>query len=275
MLAVVAALVLAQSAPSQVSPERQRGVVVMVTRQEGLSALEAAQLAERMADALATADVPLAATPGQVTRELGKGGALGCRANAKCLAGLARQLGAPAAVGIEAAKIFGELALQLVAVDAKTGDALLERTTVLQTEKLSDLDATLAAFAREAEPVLRKLPALAGPAPAGKAPRTVTLTPATPAPQNPAVAGAAVAPKKGAPIAAYALGGGAVATGVVAGIFGTRAFQTYQQYERGGVQDQLAYPEFQRMNRDWWIAGVSTGVTAALVSGSIYFLLNR
>lgn len=281
MLAVVAALVLAQSAPPpSANATRQGGVVVMVTRREGLSALEAAQLAERMADALATANLPLAATPGQVTRELGEGMALGCRGNARCLAGLTRQLGAGAAVGIEAAKIFGELALQLVVVDAKGTAPLLERTTVLPPEKLSDLDRELAAFAREAEPVLRKLPALSPPPALADAPRNLTLTPSQPAATSPAVTTAATSAKKGPPVAAYVLGGGAAASGVVAGVFGAMAYSTYTKYGEGtpagdALERDISRTDFNTMNRNWRIAGVSAGVTAALISGAVYFLVNR
>src|SRR5512146_425978 len=141
MLPLLLAAVLGQAKPPAPPPH----VVVMVTRREGLGVLEAAQLADRMAEALRSAKVPVV-PPTETERALGHDVALGCRGKPACVAGLARQVGASAAIGIEAAVLFGEWVLRLELVDAR-GPLLLDRPTVLPPDRLQELDLALGEFA--------------------------------------------------------------------------------------------------------------------------------
>lgn len=178
MLPLLLAAVLGQAKPPAPPPPPPPHVVVMITRREGLGVLEVAQLADRMAAALKSARVPVV-PPSETEQLLGHQTALGCRGKPACVAGLGRQVGASAAIGIEAANLFGEWVMRLMLVDTR-GTLLLDRATVLPPDRIQEVDLAFGEFADATRPAIAKLPAFARPPEA--APQQAAAPPPAPKP---------------------------------------------------------------------------------------------
>ena len=90
MFSLVLALLVAQT-PVPVDGSDARGLVVMVSRSEGLTPIESVTLADRLSRALLEARLPVAMDPGQVLSRLGEQRTPeSCQGKPECFAKLGR-----------------------------------------------------------------------------------------------------------------------------------------------------------------------------------------
>jgi len=173
MLGLVLTLLVAQ-APAAGAPA-SHGVVVLVVRDQGLSAIESSALADQLSSAFAGAGIPLALDAKQVRAQLGKKSPKSCRGKPACLAELGRGFGASAVVALDTGKLLDSIPVRVQVLDAADGRVLMDRLETVTSDKLGELDSFFERVAREAA-------TLGGPVAPSVAPSKMA---STPPPQKP------------------------------------------------------------------------------------------
>lgn len=208
MFSLVLALLVAQSP----APSDPKGMVVMVSRSEGLTPIESAALADRLSRALWEANLPVAMEPGEALSRLGaQRSPESCQGKPECFAKLGRELGAAAVVTIDSSKVFDDLAMRLTLQETREGRELFRRSYTASALRPRELDT---AFRRASQELARTLmesedPAVVGLRPSD-APRAANLMPSFRAES------AAFSPASLRPATVIRIGAGAVAVTAVA-----------------------------------------------------------
>src|SRR3712207_3071356 len=113
MFSLVLALLVAQT-PAPAGETEARGLVVMVSRNEGLTPIEAVTLAARLSKALEDARVPVTMDPVEAITRLGpQRSPEGCQGKPECFTQLGRDLGMAAVVTIDSSKVFDDLPMRI------------------------------------------------------------------------------------------------------------------------------------------------------------------
>jgi len=186
MSALLLTLLLAQPAvAASASASNPSGTVVVVSRRQGLSAIEAAALADRLSRALAEARVPVTLPPEEVLAKLRRKRPEACKGRVRCLAERGRTVGAAVMITLQAVRILDDLPIRLMAINTTTGQVLLERSETAPAEQPAQLDAILRTVAREIAPELGRVPGCEL-LPAPESPREAPVRP--PSPKGPATA---------------------------------------------------------------------------------------
>lgn len=275
MVSLVIALVLGQTAAAP-APE---GVAVVVSRREGMAAIEAWRIADQLADQLREAGVKrilrasvLAAGP--------EGAAItACRTRAPCLAAVGQRLGTWAVVELQEAKVVDDLALVLDLLESETGKRLRQQQVVLPADspewkvRLRELATAVAQQhpSQPAPPPLQIDRPVAdpvkppGPPLAKPAPNSLAVA-ARPSPLRPAT---------------YIAGGAAVATAALAlgfAVYGQGQQSTYDHSLQPDNTSTLTYEQAQaavnNANGAYTGALISGVASAALTGGALYLLFN-
>lgn len=275
MVSLVIALVLGQAAAAP-APE---GIAVVVSRREGMAAIEAWRIADQLADQLREAGVKrilrapvLAAGP--------EGAAItACHTRAPCLAAIGKRLGTWAVVELQEAKVVDDLAVVLDLLDSDTGKRLLQQQVVLPASspewkvRFQEL-ATAVAKQQPSPPVT---PPLLADRPVADPVKPPGPPLAKPAPVPPAVA---ARPSPLRPVT-YIAGGAAVATAALAlglAVYGQGQQSTYAQSIQPDNTSSLTYAQAQaavsNANGAYTGALISGVVSAALTGGALYLLFN-
>ena len=276
MIAFLLSIALVQAPAPKTS-----GVVVLIVQQQRLSYLEADGLAERVAAALSAAKVPILMSPTDVQDHIGRAASLKCIGKPLCIAELGRELGAAAAVGVEAAAFFGQLGIKLTVITTDGTAPVFDDSVVVDPKNTAEIDSSLAGLAERVHAALSVFPAFAPPKPpvVVKPPDVPRVEPVLP--PNALVPAPALPPKGGGPPAmAYVAGGGALASAAAAGVFGFLAYQTYRDstptasaryppYQESGV----SLSDYQAMQRNAVVSAVAGGACVALSSLAIYLFV--
>ena len=141
MVALVLALLVAQTPAPAGEPER-KGLVVVVSRNEGLTPIEAVTLADRLSLALRNARVPVAMDPVEALTRLGpRYSPEGCQGKPECFAQLGRELGVAGVVTIDSSKVFDDLPMRLTLIETREGQVLFRRSYTVSALRPMELDA--------------------------------------------------------------------------------------------------------------------------------------
>jgi len=298
MSALILTLLLAQSsaspsASSSASSSELSGAVVMVSRRQGLSVIEATALADRLSRALADVRVPVTLAPDEALAKLRRKRPESCKGRVRCLAERGRNVGAAVVVTLQAVRILDDLPIRLMAINARTGQVLLERSDTAPAEQPAQLDAILRTAAREIAPELGRVPGCEllpapepeaptppkppTPAPTPDVPRITEaprLTPSTPTPKAEATPQIDFkAPDPAQPwrtVAVTGMAAGAVAAATLVGvavgevIYANKTTDASFSDTRAGSANTLAQTQeaIGRANFDLKVAGGAAGFAA-------------
>lgn len=274
MVSLVIALVLGQTAAAA-APE---GVAIVVSRREGMAAIEAWRVADQLADQLREAGVQRVLRAPMLAA--GPEGAViaACRTRAPCLAAVGKRLGTWAVVQLQEAKVVDDLALVLDLLESDTGKRLLQQQVVLPAGspewkvRVQELAAAVA----------KQQPSLATPPFQTDRPVADQIKPSGPPLAKPAPADTALAAKP-SPLrpVTYIAGGAAVATAALAlglVVYGQGQQSTYDRSLQADNTSTLTYPQAQaavnNANGAYTGALISGGISAALTGGALYLLFN-
>lgn len=265
MFSLVLALLVAQS-PSPADRSDAKGMVVMVSRSEGLTPIESVALADRLSRALREANLPVVMEPGEaLSRPGAQRTAESCQGKPECFAKLGRELGVAAVVTIDASKVFDDLPMRLTLLETREGRVLFKRSYTASALRPTELDA---AFQRASQELARTLTESEDPAAVGlrpsDAPRAANLMPSAPGAEN-----AAFRPSSLRPATVTRIGAGAAAvTAVTFLVLGLVQSSKLQQERSPGVS-AWTYEEAQRLqssaNTRFALAGVFAGISGTLL----------
>ncbi|QRN95141.1 hypothetical protein JRI60_39615 [Archangium violaceum] len=177
MFPLVLALLVAQT-PALADEIEAKGLVVMVSRYEGLTPIEAVTLADRLSKALQNANVPVAMDALEVTSQLGEQRSpASCQGKPECFAKLGRELGVAAVVIIDSSKVFDDLPMRIVLLDTQEGQTVFKRSYTASALRPAELDLAFQSASQEIKKTLTGTDSLSA-----DAPRAPNLSPTAQAP---------------------------------------------------------------------------------------------
>ncbi|WP_257454662.1 hypothetical protein [Archangium lipolyticum] len=154
MFPLVLALLVAQT-PALADEIEAKGLVVMVSRYEGLTPIEAVTLADRLSKALRDANVPVAMDALEVTSRLGEQRAPeSCQGKPECFAKLGRELGVAAVVVIDSSKVFDDLPMRITLQDTQEGQTIFKRSYTASALRPTELDLAFQSASQEIKKTL-------------------------------------------------------------------------------------------------------------------------
>ncbi len=160
MFSLVLALLVAQT-PASAGETESKGLVVVVSRNEGLTPIEAVTLADRLSWALYNARVPVLMDPVEVITRLGTQRAPeGCQGNPECFAQLGRDLGLAAVVTIDASKVFDDLPMRITLIETRESRVLFKRSYTVSALRPTELDSAFQSASQEIKTATTDLPGL-------------------------------------------------------------------------------------------------------------------
>lgn len=268
MFSLVLALLVAQS-PSSSPTDRSDagGMVVMVSRSEGLTPLESVALADRLSRALWEARLPVEMDPGEARSRLGeKRTPESCQGRSECLAKLGRYLGMTAVVAIDSSKVFDDLPMRITLLETREGRVLFMRSYTASALRPAELDS---AFQRASQELTKALSesedaSVANALLPSDAPRAPNLFPSN----QPASSAAFTWPRP-RPVTLARIGAGATAaTAVTFLVLGLIQSARLQEEKAPGVS-AWTDAEAQRLrssaNTRYALSGIFAGVSGALL----------
>ena len=181
MVALVLALLIAQT-PAPAGEPEMKGLVVVVSRNEGLTPIEAVTLADRLSLALRNARVPVAMDPVEALTRLGlRYSPEGCQGKPECFAQLGRELGVAGVVTIDSSKVFDDLPMRLTLIETRESQVLFRRSYTVSALRPMELDAAFQGASLELKTAVTGVPGLEDPT---DAPKAAKLTPSSPSGLN-------------------------------------------------------------------------------------------
>lgn len=154
MFSLVLALLVAQT-PVPAERTDAKGLVVMVSRSEGLTPIESVALADRLSRALWEARLPVAMEPGDALSRLGgRRTPESCQGKPECFVKLGRDLGVAAVVTIDSSKVFDDLPMRITVIETREGQVLFKRSYTASALRPTELDS---AFQRASQELAKTL----------------------------------------------------------------------------------------------------------------------
>jgi hypothetical protein len=149
MLSLVLALIAAQTVASQEAAPG-RGVVVLSSRNEGLTPIEVVALTDRLSRALQDVRVSVAMSPDEAASRLGpQRSPASCLGKPECFAELGRVLGVGAVVALDSSKVFDDLPMRIMLLDTRQGQVLLRRSYTVSALRPAELDTAFQSASQE------------------------------------------------------------------------------------------------------------------------------
>jgi hypothetical protein len=273
MFPLVLALLVAQSPVPADRPDA-KGMVVMISRSEGLTPIESVALADRLSRALREANLPVAMEPGEALSRLGEQRTPeSCQGKPECFAKLGRDLGVAAVVTIDSSKVFDDLPMRLTLLETREGRVLFKRSYTASALRPTELDSAFQSASQELARTLTESedPAVADALRPSDAPRAPNLSPSMPGTAD----NAAFTPSALRPVTVTRIGAGAAAVTAVTFLVLGLAQSSKLQQERAPGVSSWTYAEARRLqssaNTRFALAGVFAGVSSTLLVTS--FLL--
>jgi hypothetical protein len=267
MYSLVLALLVAQS-PAPADRPDVKGMVVMVSRSEGLTPIESVAVADRLSRALREARLPVAMEPSEALSRLGEQRTPeSCQGKPECFAKLGRELGVAAVVTIDSSKVFDDLPMRITLLDTREGRVLFRRSYTASALRPTELDT---AFRRSSQELTKTLTesedgSVAGALLPSDAPLAPNLSPSAPSSSGLA----AFLQPRSLPVTATRIGAGAAAvTAVTFLVLGLAQASKLQQERAPGVS-AWTLEEAQRLrssaNTRFALSGIFAGVSGALL----------
>ncbi|HEY0093740.1 MAG TPA: hypothetical protein VGB96_05425 [Archangium sp.] len=261
------ALLVAQT-PVPADGPGARGLVVMVSRSEGLTPIESVTLADRLSRALQEARLPVAMDPGEVLSRLGEQRTPeSCQGKPECFAKLGRDLGVAAVVTIDSSKVFDDLPMRITLLETGEGRVLFKKSYTASALRPTELDSAFQSASQELTKTLMESEdvSIADGLRPSDAPRAPNLSPSAPASSG-MDAFTRPAPL---PVTVTRIGAGAAAvTAVTFLVLGLIQSSRLQEERVPGVS-AWTYAEAQRMrssaNTRFTLSGLFAGVSGALL----------
>ncbi|HEX8819089.1 MAG TPA: hypothetical protein VF794_04120 [Archangium sp.] len=176
MFSLVLALLVAQT-PAPAGETEAKGMVVMVSRNEGLTPIEAVTLADRLSNALQKARLPVTMDPVEAVARLGtQRSPEGCQGKPECFARLGRDLGVAAVVTIDSSKVFDDLPMRITLIETRESQVLFKRSYTVSALRPTELDSAFQSASQELKTTVTGLPGLEDPT---DTPRAVNLSPSS------------------------------------------------------------------------------------------------
>lgn len=266
MFPLVLALLVAQT-PALANEIKAKGLVVMVSRYEGLTPIEAVTLADRLSKALQNTNVPVAMDPVEATTRLGeKRAPASCQGKPECFAKLGRELGVAAVVIIDSSKVFDDLPMRITLLDTQEGQTIFKRSYTASALRPTELDSAFQSASQEIKKTLLGSDSLSA-----DAPRTPNLSPS--GTQSPGMTG--LIPPRPTPVFVTRVGAGvAGAVAVTFLVLGLSQASRLQSERSPGVSSwtyDQARTIRDQANTRFTLSGIFAGVSGALLVTS--FLL--
>jgi len=149
MFSLVLALLVAQT-PVPADGADARGMVVMVSRSEGLTPIESVTLADRLSRALVEAKLSVAMEPGEVLSRLGEQRTPeSCQGKPECFAKLGRDLGVAGVVTIDSSKVFDDLPMRITLLETREGRVLFKKSYTASALRPTELDSAFQTASQE------------------------------------------------------------------------------------------------------------------------------
>ncbi|HEX8437661.1 hypothetical protein [Archangium sp.] len=149
MFSLVLALLVAQT-PAPAGETEVKGLVVMVSRNEGLTPIEAVTLADRLSKALQNARMPVTMDPVEAITQLGtQRSPEDCQGKPECFAQLGRHLGVAAVVTIDSSKVFDDLPMRISLIETREGRVLFKRSYTVSALRPTELDSAFQSASQE------------------------------------------------------------------------------------------------------------------------------
>ncbi len=267
MFSLVLALLAAQPPVTPDGPGA-RGLVVMVSRSEGLTPIESDTLADRLSRALQEAKLLVAMHPGEALSRLGEQRTPeSCQARPECFATLGRDLGVAAVVTIESSKVFDDLPMRITVLETREGRVLFKKTYTTSALRPSELDQAFQTASQELTKAFLESEdaSIANALLPSDAPRAPNLSPSAPA----ASGMAAFTQPATLPVTVTRLGAGAAAVTAVTFLVLGLIQNSRLQEERAPGISAWTYAEAQRIrngaNTRLALSGIFAGVSGALL----------
>ncbi|WP_375765680.1 hypothetical protein NR798_28705 [Archangium gephyra] len=265
MFSLVLALLVAQS-PAPVDGRDARGLVVMVSRSEGLTPIESVTLADRLSRALQEARLPVAMDPGAALSRLGEQRTPeSCQGKPECFAKLGRDLGVAAVVTIDSSKVFDDLPMRITLLETSEGRVLFKKSYTASALRPTELDQAFQTASQELTKTLMESEdaTTANALRPSDAPRAPNLSPSLPSGMD------AFTQPAPLPVTVTRIGAGAAAvTAVTFLVLGLIQNSRLQEEKAPGVS-AWTYAEAQRMrssaNTRFALSGIFAGVSGALL----------
>jgi hypothetical protein len=176
MFSLVLALLVAQT-PAPAGEPVVNGMVVMVSRNEGLTPIEVVTLADRLSKALRNARMPVTMEPVEAITRLGtQRSPEGCQGKPECFARLGRDLGVAAVVTIDASKVFDDLPMRISLIETRESRVLFKRSYTVSALRPTELDSAFQTASQELRTAVTGLPGLEE---LTDAPRAANLSPSS------------------------------------------------------------------------------------------------
>jgi hypothetical protein len=170
MFSLVLALLVAQT-PAPAGELEAKGLVVMVSRNEGLTPMEAVTLADRLSKALRDTRVPVTMDPVEAITRLGsQHSPEGCQGKPECFAQLGRDLGVAAVVTIDSSKVFDDLPMRISLIETRESRVLFRRSYTVSALRPTELDSAFQRASQEIKTAVTGLPGLEEPTDVPRAP---------------------------------------------------------------------------------------------------------
>lgn len=266
MFSLVLALLVAQT-PVPADGADARGMVVMVSRSEGLTPIESVTLADRLSRALRDARLPVAMEPGEVLSRLGEQRTPeSCQGKPECFAKLGRDLGVAGVVTIDSSKVFDDLPMRITLLETREGRVLFKKSYTASALRPTELDSSFQTASQELTKSLMESEdaSLANALLPSDAPRAPNLSPSAPASGMNAFTQPAPLP-----VTVTRIGAGAAAvTAVTFLVLGLIQNSRLQQEREPGVS-AWTYAQAQGIrngaNTRLALSGIFAGVSGALL----------
>ncbi|WNG34945.1 hypothetical protein F0U61_15760 [Archangium violaceum] len=270
MFSLVLALLVAQN-PVPAERSDAKGLVVMVSRSEGLTPIESVALADRLSRALWEARLSVAVEPVDALSRLGERRTPeSCQGKPECFARLGRELGVAAVVTIDSSKVFDDLPMRITVMETQEGRVLFKRSYTASALRPKEVDS---AFERASQDLAKTLSesedtSIAEALRSSDAPRAPNLSP----PAYPASDLAAFSQPTPLPVTITRIGAGAAAvTAVTFLVLGLVQASRLQEERAPGVS-AWTHEEAMRLrssaNTRFALSGVFAGVSGALFATS-------
>jgi hypothetical protein len=260
MFSLVLALLVAQT-PAVAGETEAKGLVVMVSRNEGLTPMEAVTLADRLSKALQNARVPVTMdTVEAITRLGAQHSPEGCQGKPECFAQLGRELGMAAVVTIDSSKVFDDLPMRITLLETREGRVLFKRSYTVSALRPTELDAAFQSASQEIKTAVVGLPGLEEPT---DVPRATNLSPSS-------VSGGNALTQFGPlPVVVTRVGAGVAGAAALAFLVHGLVQVSQLQKERAPGVSAWTYQEAQALrssaNSRLTLSGIFAGVSGALL----------
>jgi hypothetical protein len=260
MFSLVLALLVAQT-PAPAGGTEAKGLVVMVSRNEGLTAIEAVTLAARLSKALQDARVPVTMDPVEAITRLGlQRSPEGCQGKPECFTQLGRDLGMAAVVTIDSSKVFDDLPMRITLLETRESRVLFKRSYTVSALRPTELDTAFQGASQEIKMAVAGLPGLEDPT---DVPRAANLSPSS-------VSGGNALTQFGPmPVVATRVGAGVAGVAAVAFLVHGLIQVSQLQKERAPGVSAWTYSEAKELrssaNNGLMLSGIFAGVSGALL----------